>query len=150
MKSPLYWSFWKSSHPGGTHLPSPPDLGVSWPIQAKVSTGPYFLVIQARSWWFMSKDVMHGMDIMPSSKFLPEIVGHFSWHSAKVVVPSCWSKTYMGRMKDVVGAATEEDTAVAASAPRTKEAAAAPATRPLRDVPAGLSATRGVSAGMVE
>ena len=37
------------------------------------------------------------------------------------------------------------DTAVAASAPRTKEAAAAPATRPLRDLPAGLSATRGVS-----
>jgi hypothetical protein len=32
----------------------------------------------------------------------------------------------MGFMKDVVGAATVADTAVAASAPRAKEAAAAP------------------------
>ena len=93
----------------------------------------------------MSKDVMQGMCISPLLKALPEIVGHFSRHSSNDVSPSCWLKTYMGRKKDVVGAATVADTAVAASAPRAKEATAAPATRPLRDLPAGLSATRGVS-----
>merc|ERR1719225_1628743 len=92
---------------------------------------------QARSWAFMSKDVMHGMVIWPALKPLPEILGHSSLHSSKVVLPSCWLKTYMGLMKDVVGAATEADTAVAA-------------TRALRDLPWGL-ATRGSSAaGMVE
>ena len=75
----------------------------------------------------MSKDVMHGMVIWPSSKPLPEIVWHLSTHVWKSVLPSFWLKTYMGLMKDVVGAATEADTVVAASAPRAKEATAAPA-----------------------
>ena len=75
----------------------------------------------------MSKDVMHGMDIWPALKDLPESLGHSSLHSSKVVVPSDLLKTYMGLKKAVVGAATEADTAVAASAPRAKEATAAPA-----------------------
>ena len=75
----------------------------------------------------MSKDVMHGMVIWPALKPLPEISLHSFSHSSKVLTPSFWLKTYMGLMKDVVGAATEADTAVAASAPRAKEATAAPA-----------------------
>merc|ERR1719225_2282640 len=125
--SPLAWLAWNFSHSLSTHLPSSPFLSVLWPIQAKDFSGPYFSVIQARSWWFMSKEVMHGMCISPFLKALPEIVGHFSLHVSKSVRPSFWLKTYMGRKKDVVGAATVADTAVAASAPRAKEAAAAPA-----------------------
>merc|ERR1719220_513078 len=137
--SPLNCASWNAWHSGSTQSLS------RWPTQAKDLSGPYFLVIQARSWWFMSKDVMHGMCQKSS------IVGHFSTHSSKVVVPSCWSKTYRGRKKDVVGAATVADTAVAASAPRTKEAAAAPARTVLTFTltsrwRSGLSA----AAGMVE
>ena len=76
----------------------------------------------------MSKDVMHGMVIWPFLKSLPESLGHSFSHSSKVFVPSDLLKTYMGFMKDVVGAATVADTAVAASAPRAKEARAARTT----------------------
>merc|ERR1719333_123521 len=57
------------SHPGGTHLPSEPLFSVLWPIQTKFFSPLSFLPVlpctQARSWAFMSKDVMHGMVIWP-------------------------------------------------------------------------------------